>query len=90
MGKEPKGSSSYSRMSSQGQVTIPAGVRKRLGLRAGDRVEFAQQEGAIVLRPARNAKENPFAKYAGRFPAFPGGVTEVNAWVRGLRDEPEE
>jgi hypothetical protein len=42
----------------------------------------------------RNPKENPpaeehnpFAKYAGILPAFPGGKDEINAWVRSLRDD---
>jgi len=31
--------------------------------------------------------DNPFAKYAGILPAFPGGIKEINAWVRSLRDD---
>jgi hypothetical protein len=34
-------------------------------------------------------EENPFAKYAGILPAFPGGIKEINAWVRSLRDDDE-
>jgi hypothetical protein len=33
------------------------------------------------------AEENPFKKYEGILPAFPGGRDEVNAWVRSLRDD---
>ena len=32
-------------------------------------------------------EDNPFAKYAGILPAFPGGIKEINAWVRSLRDD---
>jgi hypothetical protein len=32
-------------------------------------------------------EDNPFAKYAGILPAFPGGKEEINAWVRSLRDD---
>jgi hypothetical protein len=34
-----------------------------------------------------DGKDNPFAKYAGILPAFPGGIEEINAWVRSLRDD---
>lgn len=81
--------SAYSRISSKGQVTVPMAVRQRLGLRAGDRVEFASQNGDIVLRPARPEGENPFAKYTGILGDFPGGIEEVNAWISELRDDEE-
>jgi hypothetical protein len=34
--------------------------------------------------------DNPFAKYEGILPAFPGGRDEINAWVRDMRDDYEE
>jgi antitoxin PrlF len=77
-----------SRISSKGQVTVPLEVRKRLGLKAGDRVEFVDDEGRTTLRPEQPL-ENPFLKYVGAFPAF-SSVREINAWVRSLRDEKPE
>lgn len=74
-----------STISSKGQVTVPQEVRKRLGLRAGDRVEFVVEGGRTIIRPAQGP-ENPFLKYVEAFPAF-ATVDEVNAWVRELRDE---
>ena len=39
-------------MTSKGQITIPADVRKKLRLRAGTKVDFAENKaGEIVLRP---------------------------------------
>jgi hypothetical protein len=35
-------------------------------------------------------EDNPFAKYVGVLPAFPGGIKEINAWVRSLRDDDED
>jgi AbrB family looped-hinge helix DNA binding protein len=35
------------------QITIPAAVRRRLGLEAGDVVYLVEEEGRIVLRSAR-------------------------------------
>jgi len=81
---------SSSTVGAKGQVTIPKNIRTRLGLRAGDRVEFVVQGNDTVIRPARTAG-NPFEKYAGALRAFPGGMKEINAWVRSLRDEePDE
>jgi AbrB family looped-hinge helix DNA binding protein len=40
-------------MTSKGQVTIPAPIRKRLGLRAGDRVAFVEDGEKVQLRRVR-------------------------------------
>ncbi|MGH9412222.1 MAG: AbrB/MazE/SpoVT family DNA-binding domain-containing protein [Terriglobales bacterium] len=75
------------KISSKGQVTIPIEVRKWLGVKAGDKVEFARRNGDIIVRPARDERESPFAKYTGILGDFPGGVEEINAWIRDMRDE---
>jgi AbrB family looped-hinge helix DNA binding protein len=74
-----------STISSKGQVTVPIEVRHRLGLRAGDRVEFVYEDGRTVLRPAR-AEKNPFTAYLGVLPAF-SSLEEINAWVGEMRDD---
>ncbi|MGH9598903.1 MAG: AbrB/MazE/SpoVT family DNA-binding domain-containing protein [Terracidiphilus sp.] len=74
-----------STISSKGQVTVPVEVRHRLGLKTGDRVEFAFEDGHTVLRPARS-EESPFAAFVGALPAFKTSK-EINAWVRDLRGE---
>ena len=74
-----------SRISSKGQVTVPLEIRRRLGLRSGDRVEFVTENGRTIIRPEQPA-QNPFAKYVGALPAF-SNVSEINAWVRSLREE---
>jgi antitoxin PrlF len=75
-----------SSISSKGQVTVPQEIRNRLGLSAGDRVEFAIEGDRTVIRPAR-AISNPFEKYIGVLGTFPGGPDEINVWLRELRDE---
>lgn len=43
-------------LTSKGQVTIPASVRSRLGLRSGDRIEFIQTgEGVFTIVAATNS-----------------------------------
>ena len=77
-----------SRISSKGQITVPLEVRKRLGVKAGDRVEFVFKDSQAILRPERSP-ENPFFKYVGVAPAFKS-IKEINAWVRSLRDQQDE
>lgn len=74
-----------STISSKGQITVPLEIRRRLGLKEGDRVEFVVEDERTIIRPAR-APENPFEKYAGALPAF-HSKAEIDAWVRSLRDE---
>ncbi len=76
-----------STISSKGQITVPVEVRRRLGLKEGDQVEFAFEDGTAVFRPVRTG-ENPFFKWVGAAPAFESALDAV-AWVREMRDEDE-
>jgi antitoxin PrlF len=81
----------FSTISSKGQVTVPQEIRKRLGIEAGDRVEFVAEEGRTVIRPARS-EENPFERFIGIAGPFPGGEEGIRAWIdemRGDRDDGE-
>lgn len=51
-------------VTSKGQITIPAEVRKQLGLRDGDRLEFHVERNVTTIRPAARG-ESPFRKYMG-------------------------
>jgi AbrB family looped-hinge helix DNA binding protein len=75
-------------ITSKGQVTIPQEVRRRLGLRKGDRIEFVVEDGVTILRPARDG-ENPFEAYAGSLDGFET-KDEVNTWLRELREDESE
>lgn len=39
-------------VSSRGQITLPAGIRKRLGIKAGGVVIIEDRDGELVVRPA--------------------------------------
>ena len=39
-----------STITSKGQTTVPAEVRRRLGLQAGDRLVYDERDGEVVLR----------------------------------------
>jgi len=73
-----------STISSKGQITVPQEIRKRLGLKTGDRVEFVVEEKRTTIRPAQ-APDNPFLKYVGALPAF-SSVRKINEWVDELRN----
>lgn len=50
----------HARISSKGQITLPAELRQRLKLGEGDAVEFyLDQEGRVVMRP-RNRPATAF------------------------------
>jgi len=76
-------------VSSKGQVTVPIGIRKRLGVKGGDRVRFVVKEGDVVLRPA-GREDNPFDRFIGAL--SPNGQPDGTAvaWVRGMRDQNED
>jgi antitoxin PrlF len=76
-------------VSSKGQVTVPIEIRKRLGVRGGDRLRFVLKEGDVVLQPARS-DTNPFEKFVGAL--SPEGQPDGTAvaWVRSMRDQGED
>jgi AbrB family looped-hinge helix DNA binding protein len=39
-------------VSNRGQITLPASVRKRLGIQSGGIVTLEEKENVVVLRPA--------------------------------------
>ena len=80
----------YSRsISSKGQVTIPLEVRNRLGVTAGDRIDFVIEDGVTVIRPSRS-EENPFEKYRGALGPFPGGETGIKKWIDEMRSDEDD
>ena len=73
-------------LTSKGQLTVPAEIRKALRLKQGDRVVFETKDGGVMLR--RAPKENAFAKYAGRYRVGEGKTREeIGAELRELRGE---
>jgi len=75
-----------SSLSSKGQVTIPQEIRNRLGVAAGDRIDFVPDEGQIVIRPSRN-NPDPFAKQVGILGPFPGGEAGIKEWIDDIRSD---
>jgi antitoxin PrlF len=73
-------------MNSKGRVTIPKDIRKRLGLKPGDRVELVVEGSRTVIRPVRS-EPNPFEKYIGILGPFPGGDEGLKALLDDMRSD---
>jgi antitoxin PrlF len=73
-------------ISSKGQVTVPLAIRKRLGVGAGDRIEFVFEGDRTVIRPLRD-NTDPFEKYVGILGPFPGGEEGIKAWIDDMRSD---
>ena len=77
------------KVTSKGQITIPREVRRRLGVRAGDRVLFEDDKNGMRIRAVRG--ESPFAKYRGiGNPGIGKGRKGVEKWMKDLRGYEEE
>jgi antitoxin PrlF len=72
-------------VTSKGQITVPLAVRKRLGLKEGDRLEFINEGGTMIVRPVRD-DDNPFAAYIGILGPMEDGMTTAE-WLSDLRDD---
>jgi AbrB family looped-hinge helix DNA binding protein len=52
------------KITSKGQTTIPAEIRERLGLHAGDRVAFIETEEGFLMIPRNRPAESLFGSLA--------------------------
>ena len=74
------------KMTSKGQVTVPREIRRRLGVRTGDRLLFEEDGNGARVTAVR--KESPFAKYRGiGTPGIGKGRKGIQKWLRELRGE---
>lgn len=67
-------------VTSKGQITIPIEVRKKLGLKPGDRVRFVESgSGEILLKPQKGAimDVRGFFKWRGK----PVTIEEMNETI---------
>ncbi len=51
------------KITSKGQITIPKTVRDRLGLRAGDEIDFVEDISGVRIQ--KRMPSSPFTKYRG-------------------------
>jgi len=68
-------------LTSKGQITLPQAVRRRLGLKAGDRVDFVfDRAGSVVLKSQRT----PFEQLRGLVKIARRGPLGVRAMDRAI------
>ena len=67
-------------VTSKGQITIPKAVRERLGVDAGDRVEFVETENGVftLVAATRDVKE---LKGIVPKPAKPVSIEDMNRTI---------
>jgi AbrB family looped-hinge helix DNA binding protein len=68
-----------SRVTERGQITIPKSLRERLGIQAGQVVEFTEVDGRIVLH--RQVANHPVDELFGTL----GAVSDTDALMEELR-----
>jgi len=72
------------KITSKGQITIPREVRRRLGVKAGDKLEFEDSGNGVKVTAVR--KESVFEKYRGiGTPGIGSGRKAINKWLREMR-----
>jgi AbrB family looped-hinge helix DNA binding protein len=72
------------KVTSKGQITVPREIRRRLGIRAGDKLQF--EEDAEGVRVTAVRKKSPFEKYMGiGNPGIGKGRKGIQKWMRELR-----
>ena len=73
-------------ITSKGQITVPREVRRRLGVRSGDKLLFEIDGKGVRVRPVRS--KSAFSKYRGiGNPEIPSGRKNIGKWLRGMRGE---
>lgn len=77
------------KITSKGQITLPARLRRALGVKPGDAVEFAFERPGkrVSVRPISNVD---FHRFAGAWRVGRGlSRADVDAWVRRIRGRNE-
>jgi len=72
------------KLTSKGQITVPRDIRRKLGVRAGDKLEFEDNGHGIRVKAVRD--ESVFEKYAGiGNPGIGSGRKAIQKWLREMR-----
>ena len=70
-----------SKLTSQGQISVPAEVREKLGVGPGSVLEWEEKDGQLVVRRAGRFTSEEI--YQALFPQGKGGsVADVKATIR--------
>jgi AbrB family looped-hinge helix DNA binding protein len=73
----------HSRISEKGQITVPKPLRERLGIRAGDRIEFTEEHGGFLAK--KTTDRDPVEAVYGIL----GLGESTDEVLRALRGDPD-
>ena len=73
----------HSKVTSQGQISVPASVRKKLGVGPGSTLEWIDQDGQIVVRRAGRFTFEDI--HRALFPKGPPKSRSVEEMKEGIR-----
>ena len=71
------------KVSRKNQIAVPAAVRRRLGIRAGDRLAVQVQGSRVILIPEPRSVVDELAAIAPEI----WGAIDAGTYIRELRDE---
>ena len=73
----------HSRVTTQGQVSVPASVRRKLGVGPGSVLEWDEDGGQVIVRRVgRYSSEDVHAAVFGHKPTRPKTLTELKDGIR--------
>lgn len=89
MTRQARGMKRQAKLTSKGQITVPRDIRRRLGVRAGDKLEFEDKGEVVQVKAVRN--KSVFAKYAGiGNPGMGSGRKAVQKWIKEIRGHEDD
>ncbi|HEY2410327.1 MAG TPA: AbrB/MazE/SpoVT family DNA-binding domain-containing protein [Polyangiaceae bacterium] len=72
-----------SKLTAQGQISVPAEVRRKLGLAPGSVLEWEEEEGHVIVR--RAGKHTSDELHAALFPGKRPGAQSLSHLKDGVR-----
>ena len=89
MKREAKGMKRQAKLTSKGQITVPRDIRRRLGVRAGDKLEFEDKGNGVRVKAVRDG--SVFEKYAGiGNPGIGSGRKAIQKWIKEIRGHEDD
>ena len=71
-----------SKITAQGQVSVPARIRRRLGLTAGSKIEWFESDGEVVVRRASRFSSRDIHEAVFEKPPEPRSVADMDEGLR--------
>ena len=71
-----------SKITAQGQVSVPARIRRRLGLTPGSKIEWCESGGEVVVRRASKFSSRDIHEAVFDKPPAPRSVAEMDEGIR--------